>query len=360
MQTDTGDPSRNGDAFNRAAQDIAHSFNNLMTAVIGYADMLLSRHAAPDQDRTDLLEIQRAGRRGAVLAQELRAVSCAVQLELADTDLNQMVGSVHRLVRGLIEDDISITCDVDEHRAAARLDPHQVEQALVNLVLNAQEVITRGRIHLDVSIVPAVSPVDGASVRLRIAGSAAQLESAVSQSMLPRDPGPGLLNLTASYAIIQRNGGTLAVERRAEAVVFTVSFPALADADVPIASHIIVVVDDDDAVRRLLGRMLRVLGYRVLETPSAASARQLFDDQGDDVALIIADVHLRDTNGVDLVRQLVRKRPGLRALLMTGDRQHAIAGFNDGESAAGFLHKPFTEASIVQAVHRALCMGEPS
>jgi two-component system, cell cycle sensor histidine kinase and response regulator CckA len=336
----------------QAAADIAHSFNNIMTAVIGYADMLMNRHAAYDQDRVELLEIQKAGRRGAMLAQQLRAFTCASVFEPADTDLNQTVGAVTQTMRGLIQDDIAIVCDAHVTRAVARIDSRQVEQALMNLVLNAQEAVSAGRIHLDVSVQPAAAALGGSFVRVRIAARATHLDAAATVLDEPtRSVG---LNLSAAYWIIRRNGGTLAVERRSGAVTFSISFPALQDAaPAAVPAPVVLVVDDEDSVRQLAGRILRAEGYCVLEAASAASALEYCTERGDTIDLILADVSIGDASGVDLVRRVMREWPGVRAVVMTGSDRRAFSVIAPALNAR-FLSKPFTASAIADTVRSAM------
>jgi signal transduction histidine kinase len=152
MTTDRTDARRDLESLGQMAAGIADAFNNVATAVVGYADILMVRHGASLQDRGDLLEIQKAGRRGALLAEQLRVFSCASPPELVEVDLNQTVASVHQSLRGLVHEGISLTCQLGDLPAAACIDSRQVEQALLNLVLNAQETLVHGCVELEVSL----------------------------------------------------------------------------------------------------------------------------------------------------------------------------------------------------------------
>src|SRR5262245_31080576 len=165
------------ESVGRLAGGIAHDFNNLLTAILGYTELLLSHHGAGDPDRSDLEEIQRAGQRAAALTQQLLAFSRKQMLLPKDVDLNQTVTGLQSMLTRLIREDITLVCDLAPVPAIVRIDPIQLEQVILNLVLNARDALPGGgTIRLEVARVPrsrvvhAPDPQQAAAeyVRLRV------------------------------------------------------------------------------------------------------------------------------------------------------------------------------------------------
>ena len=143
------------ESIGRLAGGIAHDFNNLLTAILGYTELLLGERSATDPDRADLEEIEKAGRRAAALTQQLLAFSRKQVLMPKDVDLNETVAGLQSLLTRLIREDITLTCQLAPAPAVARIDPTQIEQAILNLVLNARDALPGGgRIRLEVARVP--------------------------------------------------------------------------------------------------------------------------------------------------------------------------------------------------------------
>jgi two-component system cell cycle sensor histidine kinase/response regulator CckA len=142
------------ESVGRLAGGIAHDFNNLLTAILGYTELLISHHAEADPDRADLEEIQKAGQRAAALTQQLLAFSRKQVLMPKDVDLNQTVTGLKNMLGRLIREDITLTCELARQPATVKVDPTQIEQAILNLVLNARDALpTGGHLRLEVASV---------------------------------------------------------------------------------------------------------------------------------------------------------------------------------------------------------------
>src|SRR5437867_1697641 len=143
------------ESIGRLAGGIAHDFNNLLTAILGYTELLLSTRGPDDPDRADLEEIEKAGQRAAALTQQLLAFSRRQVLMPEDVDLNVTVAGLQHMLTRLIREDITLTCDLAAEPAVVRIDPTQIEQAILNLVLNARDALPGGgEIRLEVARVP--------------------------------------------------------------------------------------------------------------------------------------------------------------------------------------------------------------
>ena len=344
------DLRRTLESLGQVSAALVHGINNTLTAVIGCADMLMLRHGSSEEDRLDLLEIQKAGRRGALLAHQLLALSDPTPPDPVSVDLNRILDSAYVSIRGLVPDGISLTCDVDQTPALVCVDPPQIEQALINLVLNVQDAVRRGSVRLDLAILPSSSEPETVSVRITGTSAApGATDDECSPLILPHHP---RLNVTAAYELVRRNGGTLSIDRGACAIAFTVTFRAVAAQPSGTLQPLIFVIDDDDAVRNVVARLLRANGYRVVEADTASAAMAAFDAYQDDVALVLADVWLGDVSGIDLVERLTTYRPSLRAVVMSG-HESALADARYSY-AVPVLDKPFTGLALVETIRRTL------
>ena len=232
------------ESVGRLAGGIAHDFNNLLTAILGYTELLLGSRTVNDPDRRDLEEIQKAGKRAAALTQQLLAFSRKQVLMPKDVDLNQAVSGLQTMLTRLIREDITLTCRLAPSPAIVRIDPAQLEQAILNLVLNARDALpTGGRIGIEVDLVrrPQVEmPSDQAStagdyVRLRVIDNGVGIppearahlfEPFFTTKESARGPASASRRCTASSV---RATDSITVDSQPGAgSVFTMHFPAVA------------------------------------------------------------------------------------------------------------------------------------
>jgi nitrogen-specific signal transduction histidine kinase len=370
------------ESIGRLAGGIAHDFNNLLTAILGFTELLLSDRPAGDPDRPALEEIQKAGQRAASLTHQLLAFSRKQVLLPQDVDLNQTVLGLQSMLRRLIREDITLHCEVADEPALVKIDPTQIEQAILNLVLNARDALPAGGwIRLDVARLPAAAverPADAEPaatyVRLRVADNGAGIpDSARAHLFEPffttKDQGKGTgLGLASVHGIVHQSRGWIDVASEpGHGAAFAMHFPAIALRAAlepkpappvePARGHeTILLVEDEEAVRTIVAAVLRRQGYTVIETASPLAACELFDRQGDDIDLLVTDVVMPVMNGPALAQRLVAIRPALRVLFISG-----YAGMPPPEIQnpnVGFLSKPFQSAVLAAKVREML--GRPA
>jgi two-component system, cell cycle sensor histidine kinase and response regulator CckA len=364
------------DSIGRLAGGIAHDFNNLLTAILGYTELLLAQCDSYDPNRRDLEEIQRAGQRAASLTHQLLAFSRKQVLMPKEVDLNTTVTGLLSMLRRLIREDVTLECDLAPRPAIVRIDPTQIEQVILNLVLNARDALPPlgGQIRL------ALSHVSGSSVELPQAPPAVQTAEYVRLRVV--DNGAGIsaearphlfepffttkafgkgtgLGLASVYGIVRQSNGFIAVESESgSGTVFTMHFPAVrasSPADVPSGStqqpssggETILLVEDEDAVRAIVGAVLRRRGYQVLEASTPLAACEIFEQHQEEIDLLVTDVVMPEMNGPALAQRLVALRPELRILFISG-YANMVAPIDPDNQNLGFLSKPF-EASVLAA-----------
>jgi signal transduction histidine kinase/ActR/RegA family two-component response regulator len=363
------------ESVGRLAGGIAHDFNNLLTAILGYTELLLARHPdSNDLERADLLQIEQAGRKAAELTRQLLAYSRKQVLQPRDVDLNLIVANLESMLARLIREDITLSCELASSPAIVKVDPVQIEQALLNLVLNARDALSGGgAIRIDVARVPAVDadvPVEHGArareyIRVRVSddgvGIAPELQARVFEPFFTtKAVGQGTgLGLASVHGVVHQSNGTIAVHSvPGKGATFTLHFPAVETAaakpvagrtpgEAAVGAETILLVEDEDAVRAIVAEVLKRQGYRVFEAAHPRVACELFDCAPEAIDLLLTDVVMPDMNGPSLAQRLIAVRPDLRVLFISGYSGWALP-LDHGNPNVSFLSKPF-QASVLAA-----------
>ncbi|HEY1911239.1 MAG TPA: ATP-binding protein [Vicinamibacterales bacterium] len=368
------------ESVGRLAGGIAHDFNNLLTAILGYTELLLVRHEGNDPERGDLEEIQRAGQRAAALTQQLLAFSRKQVLMPKDVDLNQTVAGLKSMLGRLIREDITLHCELSPTAATIRIDPTQLEQAIINLVLNARDALPAGgdvrlevtRVERPRSGVPA-DHLSAASeyIRLRVIDNGVGISpDAMAHLFEPffttKAVGKGTgLGLASVYGIVRQSNGFIAVESApGSGSIFTMHFPAVAtsakdcveaagSSNTAPGFETILLVEDEDSVRGIIGAVLRRQGYHVLEAATPRAALDLFKVQAGKIDLLLSDVVMPEMSGPALAQQLIGVCPELRVLLISGYTEMAIP-FDSNSPGINFIGKPFRSSVLTERIREIL------
>jgi len=362
------------DSVGRLAGGVAHDFNNLLTAILGYTELLLVERGPDDPDRRDLEEIQKAGRRAASLTQQLLAFSRKQVLMPRDVDLNQTVAELQTMLTRLIREDISLVCELAPEPAMVHVDAAQLEQAILNLVLNARDALPAGgEIRLEVTPVggsqvqmpPEQPSAAGDYVQLRVVDNGVGISPEARAHLFEpffttKGVGKGTgLGLASVYGIVRQSNGFITVESEPGAgSAFTMHLPAVRQLPehTPAAAvattgargrDTILLVEDEEAVRVIVSAMLRRSGYNVIEAPGPRQALDIFNHRGNEIDLLITDVVMPEMNGPALAQRLIGLRPKLRVLFISGYAATGIPPEADNPNVS-FLSKPF-QASVLTA-----------
>jgi two-component system, cell cycle sensor histidine kinase and response regulator CckA len=358
------------------AAGVAHNFNNLLTVIAGFTELLMARH--PDAaDRSDLEEIRKAAQRGALLTRQLLAFSRRQDAAPAKLDLNQTITELRDMLARVIREDITLDISPAHAPAWVLIDPHEVEQVVLNLVLNARDAMpSGGSISIDISHVmlhvgmpaPQPPPATGWYVRISVADKGTGIDPEVLEHLFEpffttKDAGKGTgMGLASVDGIVRLSRGAITVDTTpGKGTTFSVYFPAVpADfvvpsrtpphlAAQPATSTTILLVEDEDALRAVVARILGQAGYRVLDARTPGEARELFAQHGAEIALLLTDVVMPEMNGPALAQRLVALRPELRVLFVSGYTEELPVLDTPGTKTR-FLAKPFTSATLLAAV----------
>ena len=367
------------EAIGKLAGGVAHDFNNLLSVVLGYAELVIARTQSPEL-RADLMEIRRAGTRAADLTQQLLAFSRRQLLEPRIVDLNESVNQVHRMVRRIIGEDVTVEASTAPRLWRVKVDPGQIAQILMNLVVNARDAMPHGGTmrfetrNVDVDPEYAaqqlgVSP--GPHVLLALADTGTGMPPEVIARIFEpfyttKAPGKGTgLGLSTVFGIVKQSGGHIDVASApGQGTVFRIYFPRAdgealpsesARPDTAASGHeTIVLVEDDAAVRGVARRVLTSQGYRVLEASSPEDALGLCKGGDPAVDLLLTDVVMPECNGRELVDRVRPFCPTIKVLLMSGYADSALGDLGALGPGTAFLQKPITPEALGRKVREVL------
>jgi PAS domain S-box-containing protein len=369
------------EAVGRLAGGIAHDFNNVLTAVMSYSDLLLQDLAPSDRRRDDVVEIASAARRAAALTRQLLAFSRQQVLQAWPLDLNATVTEIEKMLGRLIGADVEVVTLLEPRLGIVKADRGQIEQVIVNLAVNARDAMADGGVLIiqtanvvvteqDARADPTAVPGD--YVRLSVSdtgtGMTAQVRARIFEPFFTtkeRGKGTGL-GLSTVYGIVKQSGGSIAVTSEpGRGTTFDIYLPRVDATPVISApgerrgsghhgSEVILLVDDDPAVRTVAGRILRAAGYAVLEACNGAHAMEICENPDLVVDLIITDVVMPDMGGREFARLLRQLRPRARMLFMSGYTGPGPSGGPVAAPGYAFMEKPFTMDALARKVRDVL------
>jgi len=358
------------------AAGIAHDFNNILTIIQGRADLLRSRVDLPSQAELDIDHIAMAAERAADLTRQLLTFSRRRVMFIAPINLNEVVSSVAAMLERTLSEAITLHCNLAPNLPLIEADRGMISQMVMNLAINASDAMPEGgNLTLKTSLVKAREPkgsstnatLSGWNVRLDVCDNgtgmdAEQLGRIFEPFFTTKEVGKGPgLGLSVVHGIVQEHNGEICVESfPGKGTSFSIYFPAkVASAPEPPAqinnSPVILLVEDEAAVRKATQRTLQHHGYQVLAAANAHEAQERWKEQSHRISLIITDVVLpQGTSGRALIDAIQDTRNRTRCIFISGYRMEvALPDFTPGNGHY-FLQKPFTPVELVEVVQTAL------
>ena len=374
------------DAIGRLAGGVAHDFNNLLQAILGFTEIVMEKTQNTDSHHDDLLQIKRAGVRAADLTRQLLAFSRKQMVEPRVINVNANVAAAHKMLQRLLGEDISLQAIPDPQLRPIKADPGQIDQVILNLAVNARDAMpSGGRLTIrttnvtleeeDAASMPEAHP--GAFVCLSVSDTGTGMDAEVQGHLFEpffttKEKGKGSgLGLAVIYGILKQNHGWVSVYSRVgQGSTFNLYFPAYAGVEALISEHaatstpplappcghgeVVLLIEDDPAVRELAAKALTSHGYAVLQGESSREAVSLFERHQGRIALLFSDVVLPGENGIDLAERLIALKRDLPVLLTSGYADER-ARWNVIEARGyHFLQKPYPIATLLRAVRELL------
>jgi PAS domain S-box-containing protein len=369
------------EAIGRLAGGIAHDFNNVLTVISSYSALNLQALKPGDPLHTDLREINNACERAVGITRQLLAFSRGQVLQPRVLDLAESLRELTTMLRRLIGEDVELTVRNAPDLAKVFADPGQIEQVLMNLVINARDAMPTGgklvietqNVELDADYAAVhVGARPGHYVMLAVSDTGVGIDAETKAQIFepffttkPVGKGTGL-GLAMVFGIVTQSGGSIDVYSepcigttfkvylpRAVKAGDTVTLPSLAELD-SLGSETILLVEDDDAVRKLVRKVLQRAGYHVIEAANGGEALLLAEQYADAIDLLLTDVIMPRMSGRQLVERITTTRAGLRVIYMSGYTDDAMLHHGVVESGVPFIQKPVSIDTLLRTVRRVL------
>jgi len=365
------------DAIGRLAGGIAHDLNNALTAINGYAELALTTLAPDHKARPDVEEVRRGAERAASVTRQLLAFSRKQILEPRRFDVNDTAANMARMLSRILGTDVRVATRLSDRPLPIVGDPGQVEQAILNLALNAKDAMPHGG---DLVLATSAERIDESTATKRIplpagryvvlrvvdtgCGMSPETQArAFEPFFTTKDVGKGTgLGLAMVYGTVKQSGGFIfvdsAVGRGTTIELYFPPAPPQPDAPaktprVQTRRETLLVVEDESAVRNLVASTLRRDPLTVLLATSAEEAMQIANTHDGDIDLLLTDAVMPGKSGIELARALLEQRPRLRVMIMSGYTEDTI-GLNQLPKPVDLLQKPFSPSDLRRRIREAL------
>ena len=368
------------EGIGRLAGGIAHDFNNILTAIVGYADLLLEQIDRDKPIWSDLQEIKAAGDRATALTRQLLAFGRKQVLRMTVVDVNAVVADVEAMLQRLLGEDIVIATDLASELRPIFADPTQLEQILMNLAVNARDAMPDGGLLTIGTSNADVGPERGAGrpmapgryAVLSVSDDGTGMDEQTQERLFEpffttkaKGKGSGL-GLATVYGTVKQIGGFIWVDSEVgKGSTFRLYFPEtrlhaepvpqpLAGRSTDIGREAVLLVEDDDAVRRFTADVLHRFGYRVIQAENPAVALELVERDAPVIHLLLTDVIMPGMTGPKLAAHLRTGQADLPVLYMSGYSDEAVTRQGSLDGPGELLEKPFAARTLLEAVRHAL------
>lgn len=368
------------EAMGRLAGGIAHVFNNLLTTLALETELALLRLPSDDPARKHLREIERVGERGAALARQLLAFSGRQVLQPKLLQINTMLTNLDDKMRRVLGDSIELRMELDPDLDRVNLDPGQMEQAILNLISNARDVMPQGgQVKIETSI-NEVRPGNlthplrfspGRYVQLKVTdtgpGMAEEVRRRVFEPFFTTKQGTEVtgLGLSTTYGIVTQSGGHIVADGEpGQGSRFLIFLPSAEVVENPETGEstasrknrweTILLVEDEENVRRPLLEILKAHGYNVLEAADASQALEISKRHPGPIHLMVTDILMGSMSGVELAEQMTYDRAGMKVLFATGYPAGLAEGSSLMQESTPLLKKPFSGRDLAAKIREVL------
>ena len=365
------------------AGGMAHEFNNYLGIVLGYSELLLEEAGTTEGLRRNVAEIKAATQRTASLTRQLLALSRRQVLEPKVLDVNAVVWETHKLLRRLIPGNIDLVPVLEPNLQQVKVDPAQIQQILINLVVNARDAMPQGgKVVIETANVELDEEYAGRHIEVRPgryvmlavsdngSGIDEQTQARIFEPFFTtKQKGKGTgLGLSTVYGIVRQSGGHITVESALrEGSRFRIYLPPTAvtelkveDETPPLETEIlsgtetVLVVEDEPALRRLISVSLEKRGYTVLAAEDGTEAIRILENNPGEIDLVVSDIMMPKLNGLELRKKATLLRPDMRFLFISGYAEDTIGRTAHLPQDAGYLEKPFLPIELARKVRALL------
>ena len=380
--------SQKMEAFGQLAGGVAHDFNNFLTTILGYSDLLLDELETKGEIASHIREIRGAAARASALTGQLLAFSRKHPLAPCVVDVNSLLANLERSLLRLLGENISVQCDLQRGKDGihTKVDPGQLTQIILNLVVNARDAMPGGGcLALETTAITIESAEEhehecaakelppGDYVRISVTDNGSGMTDEVKQHLFEpffttKDEGGGSgLGLATSYGIVRQSGGHICIESElGQGTIVKIFLPRVPAPPppsyrkpgankLPKGSETILVLEDDISVRHLSVRVLRSLGYEVLEAATGDDAQQLIGrNGGKKIDLLLTDMVMPQMSGRCFADWMNKTSPGTKVVFISGYLQESLHPGDRRDQEMFFLPKPFDPEQLAAKIREAL------
>ncbi len=381
-------------AIGQLAGGIAHDFNNILTAIIGFCDLLLIRHTGGDQSFSDIMQIQQNAKRGSNLVKQLLAFSRRQTLQFEILDVNSIIADLSQMIKRLIGENIEFILDYKQDDGLVKADQGQLEQVIINLVVNSGAAMEKGgkliirtlKVKIDHKttiaqnmFLPDKELIEhGEYIVIEVIDNGCGIKKTVIEKIFEpffstKDVKSGTgLGLSTVYGIVKQTGGYVMVDSK-EGIgsKFSVFLPAIhvlknneaykgesvkntAAIDVH-HSGTVLLIEDEDSVRIFSSRALTKKGYNVIEADSGKHAIAIIKEKIDKIDIIVTDVVMPEISGPEIAKEAIKIKPDIKIIFISGYAEDVFLKNEDiNIKKFHFLPKPFTLNEITMKIKKVL------
>jgi CheY-like chemotaxis protein len=371
------------ESVGRLAGGVAHDFNNMLTVIIGYCEMLLDDTRDNPNAQAMVNGINKSAKRATALTQQLLAFSRKQIIQPKPLNLNKHIINLEKMLYRLIGEHITLITQLDPGVNHIKADPAQLEQVIMNLAVNAQDAMPTGgkliikssNVYFDEQYCRLHNElVPGNYVLLSISDNGCGMDEKTCQNIFEpffttKESGKGTgLGLSTVYGIVKQSGGHIEFHSRLnQGTTFNVYFPSaenkeaaeyyekeLVETVTLKGNESLLIVEDQENLREMMVESLKSYGYRVNAAPNGAEALGKFQQKNQHFDLLITDIIMPELNGIELAGKITRKYPGIKILYISGYAEDSIVDHKILLKGLTFLPKPFSPISLVQKVRNIL------
>lgn len=368
------------ESVGRLAGGIAHDFNNILTAILGYSQLLMDPDNDPRQTQEFATVIHESGKRAADLVRQILAFSRKQTLEMIPVDVNAIILNLAKMMQRVIGEDVHLVLNMGSTVPEVLADVGQIEQVITNLAVNARDampdggkmIIETSLTHVDDEDAGLCDISPGEYVVICVSDNGIGIPNEIVSKIFDpffttKDVGRGTgLGLSTCYGIVKQHGGHLGVDSEpGEGTTFRIYLPVSTEITrvnplerVHSTGHgtaTILVVDDDQPIRKMLVNYLTTFGYSVLEAAGGVEAIEISRSHAGAIDLLLTDVIMPDMNGKAMSQKILENRPGIRVIFMSGYTHNVIAHHGVLDTGINFLEKPLRFSALMETIKR--CLG---
>ncbi|MEW5817515.1 MAG: ATP-binding protein, partial [Spirochaetota bacterium] len=373
--------SQKMEAIGQLAGGVAHDFNNLLTIIKGYSELSMMELKEEDPLKGNIDEIQNAADKAAGLTRQLLAFSRRQVLEAKVVDLNAVLTDLDKMLRRMIREDVELVTHLTEDLGSVKVDPGQIEQVVMNLAINARDaMVSGGKLTIETANAALdeeyarrhVAVIPGRYVMLSVSDTGVGMTPEVKERIFEpffttKEKGKGTgLGLSTVYGIVKQSGGNIWVySELGRGTTFKIYLPRVDEPveeigkkavpeELPAGNETILIVEDNEEVRKLAVRILEKQGYKLLIATQGNEALLLGEKHGKPIHLMLTDVVMPGMDGRELANRLKVHHPETRVLYMSGYTDDTIAHRGILEKGMNYIQKPFTVELLLRKVREVL------